>query len=107
MRSFITLYSFKRHLMLKHLNKNDMYDGAKVSITPELHLFSENVKSMDDKFTQYTNSKDLLSTDTCEQLMNNPSMSLQQFHNIVTKSALLFVSKLYADSTISRLVTHK
>lgn len=107
-RSFITLYSFKRHLMLKHSNENDT-NNAQVSVTPVLHLFSENVKSMnvDDKFTQYTNSKDLLSIDACEQLMTRLSMSLQEFDNIVTKSALLFVSKLYADITLSRSVVHK
>lgn len=102
-RSFVTLYSFKRHLMVKHLNENN----TKVSVMPELHLFSENVESMDDKFTQYTNSKDLLSTNVCKELMNNPSMSLQQFDMIVTKSALLLVSKLYADITLSRLIVHK
>lgn len=109
MRSFLNIHSFKRHLMLKHSNQIT----NNVSVSPQLHSFydpntlcEKNVNS-NDMFKNYTNSEDLLSTKACEELINNPSITEEQFYDIVTKNAILFVSKLCSETALSRSLAYE
>lgn len=62
---------------------------------PERHLLNDDLLNTletikaDDKFAKYVNSKDLLTTEACEQLMirrnDSPSITLKQFDDTVKK----------------------
>lgn len=80
MRSFTNIYLFKRHLIQKH-NQNNNF-----SIAPESYLCYDNIlyhdiiKSNDiksDQFKTCTDFEEFLTTKTCEQLINDPLITLE------------------------------
>lgn len=101
-RNFINIHSFKRHLMLKHLNLDEnVYISQKVCDDNILYQTNS-----DCKFQKYVNSEDLITVNVCDQLINK-SVTLKHFDDIVTQNAASFVLKLYSDASMSRSQAHK
>jgi len=108
-RSFTNIYSFKRHLIQKH-NQNNNFSVAPGSYLSHDNILCHDIKSNDnksDQFETYINFEEFLTTETCEQLINDPLITLKQFDDIVTKRAALFVAKLYSNVVLSRSLAHE
>lgn len=86
MRNFTNIHSFKRHLIQKHNDQNshisfasESYSNNNISLCHD--IVSDNVKS--NQFKTYNDFEEFLTTKTCEQLIIDPLITLQQFDNIV------------------------
>lgn len=112
-RSFTNIYSFKRHLIQKHNQNNNFCNKFSASesyldndniLCHEL-VKSNNVKS--DEFKTYIDFEEFLTTESCQQLIIDPLITLEKFNDIVTHRTALFVSKLYSDASLSRSFAHQ
>lgn len=103
-RSFTNIHPFKRHLLLKHPVNNNRF-------STDLHSFHSDVPCPQiihqDIFDNYIDSQHVLTVQDCENVINNSSITFEQFDNLVTKYATLLVSKLYSNNVLPRSLAHK